>query len=50
MSDPREWRYLLVSALGLVVVAGAWVAGWALREARDVDPTVSGVAVHVPRG
>ena len=41
MTDPQEleWRYVLVSALGLVVVAGAWVTGWALREARDVDPT-----------
>ena len=39
VTDPREWRYVLVSALGLVVVAGAWVTGWALREARDVDPT-----------
>ena len=39
MTDQREWHYVLVSALGLVVVAGAWVTGWALREARDVDPT-----------
>ena len=39
MTDPQEWRYLLVSAIGLVVLAGAWVAGWAVRESRDVDPT-----------
>ena len=39
MTDQREWHYVLVSALGLVVVTGAWVTGWALREARDVDPT-----------
>ena len=39
MTDQREWHYVLVSALGLVLVAGAWVTGWAVREARDVDPT-----------
>jgi len=43
MSDPREWRYLIASALGLLVLAGFWVAGWAFREARDVDPTALGL-------
>ena len=43
MSDPREWRYLIASALGLLVLAGLWVAGWAFREARDVDPTALGL-------
>jgi hypothetical protein len=38
MSDPREWRYLIVSMLALVVVVTAWGLGWAVREARDVDP------------
>ena len=43
MSDPREWRYLIASALGLLVLGGLWVAGWAFREARDVDPTALGL-------
>jgi len=43
MSDPREWRYLIASMLALGVLAGAWVIGWAVREARDVDPTLIGL-------
>ena len=43
MSDPREWRYLVVAMLVLSVLACAWVLGWAVREARDVDPTAIGL-------
>jgi len=39
VSSGAELRALVVSALVLAFLAAAWIGGWALREARDVDPT-----------
>jgi len=39
MSVGSERKVVLLSALMLAGVGAIWVAGWAVREARDVDPT-----------
>jgi hypothetical protein len=39
MNDRSEWRAVAVSAAALAAVALAWVAGWAVRDARAVHPS-----------
>ncbi|MBA2293852.1 MAG: hypothetical protein H0W16_01840 [Actinobacteria bacterium] len=39
MSGGSERTVVVLSALVLAGLAGVWVGGWAVREARDVDPT-----------
>lgn len=46
MNDRAEWRAVGISAAALAAVAVAWVAGWAVRDARAVHPSALTVSVR----
>jgi hypothetical protein len=46
VSGPSEQRVLAITASALALALALWGAGWALREARDVDPRLQDVAVR----